>query len=428
MNAKDYSDRLLNYEKTLISWCIDGKESEIISAGIQPDMFHNHNLGKIFLAIIKANIEGIACDLVGIQKFLPTMDLTLLAVECTESSSKMININSFTKVVKEAALLRKNLRNLHSIYNDAVNTDPLHPYPLMERLSEIQGAADSQGGLDQFHGDLLMETLKEVEKNMLHGKVPAISTGMKSFDAALNGGIYPGHVITIAARPGGGKTTIAISMAYEMAKNGYHPMYVTVEMSSTEFNMKCYARDTGVPQDKIMAGKLNEEEFEKVYQSASKMYKWKTSVYSKSGSNWERVVMMIRNAVKYHGVNIVFLDYIQQYRMTKRLTQREELDIMAQQVKTLAQELNVPIIILSQLNREIEKRSGDADPKMSDIKESGTIEQASDAVLIITNDKESCDSNGLRHDGPWIVMVKNRWGQRVRWPVLAEFNINRFYE
>jgi len=428
VDAKEYSERILNYETTLIGWCLDGREADVIAAGIQPEMFHHTGLGKIFFAIIKANIEGVATDLVGIQKHLDNPELSILAIECTDKSSRTINIKTFAKTVKEAAALRKNIKYLKTIYSEAINSDPLTPYPLIERLSGIECKIETDGGIDQFHGNLLIDTMKDIEHGMEHGTVPAISTGMKTLDVALKGGIYPGHVITIAARPGGGKTTIAISLAYDMAKNGQHPLYVTVEMNSKELTHKIQSRDTGISQDKIISHKLNPYQCDLLHQSASKMFKWRMSVYSRSGSNWERVVMMIRNAVKYHGVSIVFIDYIQQYRMTKRLTQREELDIMAQQIKTVAQDLGVPIVVLSQLNRDIEKRGSSADPKMSDIKESGTIEQASDAVLILTNDKETTTEKGMRHDGPWICVVKNRWGEKGRWPVMAQFNINRFYE
>lgn len=428
MNATEYSERILGYERCLVSWCLDGKEADVISSGITPEMFHHADLGKIYKAILKSSIEGNECDLLGIQKHIADQKLLILAVECTENTSRTINIKSYARTVKEAANLRRNIKYINEIFNEAVASDPLEPYPLLERLSRIETKNDPAGGLDQFHGSLMSDMLSHIEKGMEFGTLPAISTGMKKLDSVLKGGIYPGHVITIAGRPGGGKTTLAVSIASTMSKNGHHPLYVTVEMNSMEFAMKVTSKETGISQDKIIASELSPDELDRVSAAAAEQFKRKVSVYSRSGANWERVMMMIRNAVKYHGVDIVFIDYIQQYRMTKRLTQREELDIMAQQTKAIAQDLSVPIVLLSQLNREIEKRGSGADPKMSDIKESGTIEQASDAVLILIDDKDACNERGFRHEGPWLVMVKNRWGEKARWPVYAKFNTNHFYE
>jgi len=424
----EHKSRLENYERVAIGLCLNGSGGKIVTSGVTPDMFTETNRAAIFLAIIKASVTGDESNIVALSKFLPPDNTAVVMeiAECMEKGITTINPAEIIRVIKEHFNLRRATKQVYQIYNEAIHSDPLNPYPIFDRIASIDCGVSESNQIESSK-DLLPDLLSDLEKSMESRESIGLTTGMPKVDDILGGGLCPNRVITIAARPGGGKTTICINMAKAVMEAGQKAIYFTIEMNAKEMTTKLLSCDGAIPTSKIINRDLSEEHLDDIAKSASKLHRCsELLIASKTGGVWEKLVITLRNSVRYHGVSCAFIDYIQQYRMTKRSTQREELEAMMGQVKDLANELRIPIIVASQLNRNIEQRDDD-DPKMSDLKESGAIEQASDTVVILTfkDGKEAMDRTDVKE--LWACFVKNRWGKLSKTKLEYDFSIGKVW-
>jgi replicative DNA helicase len=392
-------------------------------------MFMDVGLSKLFLAAVKANLAGDSSDIISMAKHLKQDDNALLqvAIDCEPLGNTTANTKEIVRVIRDNFFLRKATRKLHEVYAEAIKSDPLIPYPIFEKLSAIVPSEQQINHIDQFQDELLAQCREKMFRDLENKRSIGIPMGIKKLDQHLGGGLAPGRIVTVAARPGGGKTSFCTNIALNLSLSGHHPIYFTLEMNSQEISEKIISTHSGIELEKIVNRNMSDEEIDIYCKSTEELFKTKLSIASKTGGVWENAVMLLRNAVRYQKVDCAVIDYIQQYRMSKRTTQREEIDTMMQQIKDLANELQIPIIVVSQLNREIEKRP-DGAPKMSDLKESGTIEQASDAVIILSfeNVKEE-----LTREDKCVIqahIVKNRWGisgKAVK--LFTDFSKNRIW-
>lgn len=425
----EYGERISPYEKALIGICLNEREAEVISTGLLPDAFYNKSLSEIYTAVLKASVIGESVNLLTLSKYINNQNYLSMAVDCLENYNSTMNVKEMARVIKEASQLRKATKQLYEIYHSAVQSDPLNPFPIFEKLSNIDNNGVESNKLDQFHGDILVRCREIMQRDLNKNVAIGFSTGFKVLDQYLGGGFSKGRVITLGARPGGGKTTLATNFAYNAMIRGEHPIYFTIEMNSLEITDKFISLHSGIEISKISNRILDDDEIDRYIKATNELYANRMSIASRTGGNWEKVLITIRNAVRYHGVSFVIIDYIQQYRMTKRLTQREELDLMMNQIKDIANDLQVPILVITQLNRDIEKRSDSSkDPKMSDIKESGTIEQASDAVLILSYENTIDGFDRLERPNLFLYIVKNRWGKQTKIPLETKFEVNLITE
>ena len=171
--------------------------------------------------------------------------------------------------------------------------------------------------------------------------------------------------------------------------------------------------------------KLEDNHFDALGKSVDRMKDFLVSVDSKTGGSWERAAMTIRNQASYNGVNVVFLDYVQQFRtQNKKASMRENISEITSQCKTLAMELNICIVMIAQLNRDIDKRN-DKTPLNSDLKESGSIEQDSDVVIMLSFNSD--EKSEMNETGLWAYVTKNRQGNVAKHLLKHDFAINKFF-
>lgn len=299
-------------------------------------------------------------------------------------------------------------------------------YDLADKITEVGDANIDDIFLPNYIDEVRDELFKSTKR------ARTIETGICYLDRKLSGGFKTGKLYTVAARTGCGKTAFATNIALTAAKQGYNCLYVTLEMTRNEITYRLLSTESAVPIEKFDNSAFTQEEHKKVSTSLEEIKSMPISVYSKSKGDWAKVENHIRTIKRKRGLHFVVVDYIQQYSCPSRgfraSDKRHELDYMTGRFKQLALELDFAAIMLAQLNREIDKDSAERPPRLSDIKESSSIEQDSDVVLMLfcTNQKR-VDSGDDEEKIIGVKIAKNRSGNVGVEELKTKLSINKFY-
>jgi replicative DNA helicase len=217
-------------------------------------------------------------------------------------------------------------------------------------------------------------------------RIRGLSTGFRKFDE-LTAGLHEGELIIIAARPSMGKTALALNIAQHVATNPHDPKTVAVfslEMSNESLLNRMICASARVDQQKFRAGYLNADERRRLHMALHQMMQAPLYIDDTSGSNLMDIHAKLRRLQQENGLGLVVIDYLQLMSHRGRVENRnQEVSAISRGLKLMSKELRVPFVVLSQLSRAPETRPGDHRPQLSDLRESGSIEQDADLVAFI---------------------------------------------
>lgn len=319
----------------------------------------------------------------------------------------------YAEIVRELALLRRlvtaGTRIVQMGYDAQGDTDDL----INRAQSEIYQVTERRSSEDYVRlSEVLQPTVEEIERSGSHdGDTAGVPTGFFEFDELTNG-LHPGQMIVIAARPGVGKSTLALDFARSAAiGHGQTTVIFSLEMGSLELTTRLLSAESGIPLQKLRQGKLDDErgDWTTLANTMGKINDAPLFIDDSPNMALTEIRAKCRRLKQQHDLKMVVIDYLQLMTSGKRVESRQqEVSEFSRSLKLLAKELEVPVIALSQLNRSSEQRN-DKRPMVSDLRESGSIEQDADMVLLIHRedmyDKES------PHAGEAIIMVaKHRNG------------------
>jgi replicative DNA helicase len=413
-------------EKSVIGFCLEGNLHETINLGLSPDMFTDKDYCSIYTAMLKADASGKDLSSESISAMIPNIaECSLKFAECMEVKTTQ-NTKWMVSRLIEGHRLRNDLTKVRTIYNDGINSDPIDGYHLGEKLCSLIDGVTSNGKTDSTREGFVIETIKNIERDIEDTGPKGIKTGIDDIDKSINGGLKVTKLYTIAARPGCGKTVLATNIAYNAARDGFVPLYITIELNSHEIleRMMCHVAkiDTRAMGNRF----FNSEELDRMMHASQVLNDMDLYINSTTHGDWERTLNIMRFHAKYRKVNLIVIDYIQQFHIrSKKLTAREELTVMTGELKTFAMEHKCAVVMVAQLNRDIEKRA-DKRPMMSDLKESGSIEQDSDVVMMLSMEKEK---NDMREEVDVLVchLTKNRQGKIGCIDLNVDFSTNTIH-
>ncbi|HEX4097251.1 MAG TPA: replicative DNA helicase, partial [Caulobacteraceae bacterium] len=231
------------------------------------------------------------------------------------------------------------------------------------------------------------------------GGLSGISTGITDLDAKL-GGLHPSDLIILASRPSMGKSSLCANIAFNVAKryewepqpdgtrktvNGGVVAFFALEMSSAQMAMRLMAEVSGVPSDKIRRGEITATEFGRLRDAAAEIQEAQLFIDDTGGISISKLVARARRLKRTAGLDLIVIDYVQLVTAgagTRTENRVQEVSLITQSLKSLAKELHVPVIAAAQLSRQVENRE-DKRPQLSDLRESGSIEQDADVVMSI---------------------------------------------
>lgn len=406
-------------ELSVIAHCFGGKLHEILSDGLKPEMFSNPDNAEIFTTIVANDMKDRTCDLVSIGSMFQTRpDIIKKLVSATEQSASTQNIGYAIGVIKSAHVRKSLLRKMHEVYTAAIRVPITDEYNLEERIAGIIGDVEVSSKNEMSNEGLTRDTIDDISRDVEAGGVRAIKTGIDILDAHLGGGLKPGRLVTVAARPGCGKTALATNITLKAAEDGFRPHYITIEISAREIIERLFCTVGRINTTSMSRRDFKSDELDRLAASAETIQRLPISVNSTTDGMWEKAEISINVACRYKQANLVVIDYIQQFHLSgKKMTAREEISHITSRCKNLAMKHKVPFLIVAQLNRDIEKRAV-KEPLLSDLKESGSIEQDSDTVIMLYD----------KGDGDiYARIAKNRSGTNGDIRLNADLSINKFY-
>lgn len=254
------------------------------------------------------------------------------------------------------------------------------------------------------------EFLKELEENLTKDGTTCVNTGFAELDNLT--GFYPNDLIILGGRPAMGKTAIALNFALKNIKDGKKVAIFSLEMSRTQITSRFISILAKIPARKLRTGNLSEVELDRVMLASQKFNKMSKSLSIDEtpaitlDALRSRCVLQKRKS----GLDIVYIDYLQLMGGDEKLSRERQLTIISGGLKALAKELKIPVVALCQVNRGVESRPNKR-PKMSDIRESGGIEQDSDVVAFIYRDEYYHPDNTENTGVTEVILAKNRHGE-----------------
>jgi len=293
-------------------------------------------------------------------------------------------------IIKEKSILRSLVESAQNIIAKATSKDPDVNRLLEEAESIIFQVMEDKETKDKYDIDKysfwgqLKETLKLVnESARKETLVTGLPTGFYDLDM-LTTGFHPGDLIVIAARPGMGKTSFALSILHHLSiVNGTSAVFFSIEMSGPQITMRLLSKESKIPLKKIRSGFLSESEIEKLRETASKIMNAPLHIIDTPSLSILDLKVMARRFKKEKDIKIIVVDYLQLLRLHRKVENRQvEVAEISRELKSLAKELGIPVVALAQLSRQTEMRA-DKRPQLADLRESGSIEQDADLVLFI---------------------------------------------
>jgi replicative DNA helicase len=213
----------------------------------------------------------------------------------------------------------------------------------------------------------------------------------------MTGGFHNQNLVVVAARPGIGKTSFCLNIATRAAiRDGKHIGIFSLEMSKPEIMKRMISSESEVEAHRIQSGYLNREDWAKIGQATARLSDAPIYIDDSANLTMLQVRAKAQRLALEHGINLLVVDYLQLISGAGRRYENrtQEVTEISRGLKNLAKELDIPVIAVSQLNREVEKRSGGRRPQLSDLRESGAIEQDADLVLFISNEETPYASGG----------------------------------
>jgi len=407
-------------EQAVIGAMLMDKEAILTSSEIvSGDDFYQSAYGVIFEAIVEIYNEGKPVDLITLQSRLKEKDVPaeISSLEFVRDLVAAVptsaNVKYYAEIVAEKAMLRRLIKLNEEIENMCyLGKEP------MEAVLETTEKKVFELVQKRNTGDFV--PIKQVVLNALDkieaasknaGSVTGIPTGFLDLDYKT-AGLQPSDLILIAARPSMGKTAFVLNIAQHVAFKANKSVAIfSLEMSKEQLANRLFALEAQVDAQSLRTGNLKDSDWEKLIESAGIIGKSKLMIDDTPGISISELRSKCRKMKLEHGLDLIIIDYLQ--LMTGRVggrseSRQQEISEISRALKGVARELNVPVVALSQLSRAVEQRP-DHRPMMSDLRESGAIEQDADVVMFIYRDDYYNKDTELKNVAE-IIIAKQRNG------------------
>jgi len=397
-----------------------------------PEDFYRAAHQKIFNVMLKLNDQGKAVDLVTVTEELAAAKLIedIGGVSYLSQLSAAVptaaNMGYYARIVEEKSLLRRLIRTATNIATEGYTREDEVESLLSEaEKSILEVAQRKNSGEFQHIKDVLVKTYDNIEMlNSRVGDITGIATGFAELDR-MTAGFQRNDLIIVGARPSVGKTAFALNIAQNVAtKTGENVAIFSLEMGAEQLVMRMLCAEGNIDAQRLRTGALTDEDWGKLTMAMGSLASAGIYIDDTPGVRVGDIRAKCRRLKQEHGLGMIMIDYLQLILGNGRSgeNRQQEVSEISRSLKQLARELQVPVIALSQLSRGVEQRQ-DKRPMMSDIRESGSIEQDADIVAFLYRDdyydKESENKNIIE-----IIIAKQRNGPTgtVQLAFVKEYN------
>ena len=399
MNSHDAEQQVIGgilIENANLKW--------VLATGLDGADFSDHNLAQLWEYIIEMTDEGLHIDALTTRDYINSQEnhsgewtsfpyLASLMENCIGTANIEVYANHIrnTRIKNDIDKLKQAIK--YDNYQQTVAD--------IQKL-ELDLAKDEEGSMLNVVG----KTIEYIDD--MHKNGTGLSTGFDSIDSLL-GGMRGGTLTVMAGRPSMGKSTLALNIANNMATRNKNVLFYSLEMQQVQLMMKIVASETDINLNKVDNNTLSEDENDRWYRALAKAGDKTMTILDRGNISVRDIVSKARQMNGQTGIDCIVIDYLQimKYDKGKEIS---ELGNITRELKYLSKELDIPIILLSQLSRGVEQRENKR-PLMSDLRSSGEIEQDADCIIMVYRDeyynKEESEDRGMAE----IIVAKNRMGQ-----------------
>jgi replicative DNA helicase len=387
-----------------------------VAAWLKPEDFYLQANGTIFRAVVELYNRREPTDLITLSDELARRE-QLDAVGGVAYLTNLLNavptavhVEYYGRIVERAATLRRLIdaggRIVAVGFQEGIDTEDA--LDAAERaIFEVSQKRQTKDFVSIGEVlDELFHRLDTLQQN--RDALVGVGTGYTDFDA-LTGGLQKSDLVILAARPSMGKTSLALGMAYGAAVNNGKTVGVfSLEMSAEQLVQRLLSMETGVDAHRLRLGQIDDGEWDRISRAFGRLAEASIFIDDQAGASIMDVRSKARRLQAEHGLDLVVIDYLQLMSGRRSENRVQEISEISRGLKGLARELNVPVLALSQLSRAVESRS-DHRPMLSDLRESGSIEQDADIVLFIYREdkyEEDSEKKGIAE----IIVAKHRNG------------------
>lgn len=420
----------------------DTAMTEVISM-LKPEMFYVEANQHVFSAIRKLFNASEPVDLLTVtnqlrkEKLLELSGGASYVAGLTTRLNSAANVEFHARIVMEKFILRELIRNCNAIVNDAYDdsNDVLEMLDTAE--TKIFSIVENNLKRDSKElGDVVNLALTELQEiRDSQEDIQGVPCGIRAIDEKT-GGWQRSDLVILAARPGMGKTSFVLSIARNAALDYDKPVaFFSLEMSASQLVHRLFSMESGIPSDHISKGTLSDEEWTQLWQNVSHLNSSNLIIDDTPALSVFDLRAKCRRLKHKYDIQMVIIDYLQLMQAgtdnSKHGGNREqEISYISRSLKALAKELNVPVIALSQLSRAVETRGGSKRPQLSDLRESGSIEQDADMVLFIYRPEyyhmDAFEDNTPADGMAEIMFEKNRHGSTGNVKVRFQSQFTKF--
>ena len=391
---------------------------------LKPDSFQDERHIAIYQAVLRLFGHSEPIDLLTVTNQLRSSgELEFVGgatyIARITANSTVAHIEQDARIIVQYAIRRKIITILDHVHTKAYD-DTTDVYGLMD--STEQGFREIQeGNLNKNIPELssvVQKTLQEIknktDQNADHSTVPS---GFPSLDR-VTGGFHNTELIIIAARPGMGKTAFVVSALRNAAIDFHLPVALfSLEMSSQQLMLRLISAEAEIDSQKLRKGELDKEDWHALHSRLNNLSTAPIYVDDTPALSILELRTKARRLKAFHNIKMIIIDYLQLMtagNMKQGMNREQEIAAISRSLKTLAKELNVPVIALSQLSRSVETRGGDKRPQLSDLRESGSIEQDADVVAFLYRPEyyqiEAMEDGSSSKGVAEVILAKNRSG------------------
>ena len=414
---------------------------------VEADDFYRRAHQILFQAMVDLNNDGEAIDVLTVQNYLTTNNQlddvggVAYIAELATSVPTAANAGYYAKIVEEKSMLRRLISTATNIITQANKGDDDVPSLLDSAERQIIDVSErrNRSGFREIK-DVLNETLSDIDRLSQQSEdITGLPTGYREFDK-MTAGLQPDNLIILAARPAVGKTAFALNIAQNVATSTDTSVAIfSLEMSAESLVNRMLCAEGSINANHLRTGQLDEGEWQNLIVAMGALSNTSIFIDDTPGIKMAEIRAKCRRLAKEKGnLGLVVIDYLQLIEGSNKESRQQEVSEISRQLKKLAKELSVPILALSQLSRGVEQRQ-DKRPVLSDIRESGSIEQDADIVAFLYRDdyyergeskseEDGDDQDSLNQDVGEVELIieKNRAGARGTVKLLFIKSYNKF--
>ncbi|AMR77654.1 replicative DNA helicase [Cupriavidus nantongensis] len=401
--------------------------------GLEPAHFYRDDHREVFGAIYRLVLANRPADVVTVFEALQSQGKSERCgglgylTDLAQRTPSAANIARYAEIVRDRALLRETAVAARKVLELVESPGPTKGAEAVDRAQGL--FADlAQVGVrrgPKMIGELMESVITQVDERYHSGIEPGISTGIESIDRALNGGLHAGNLVIVAGRPSMGKTALTTDIGLNIADAGLSVLLDSMEMSDAEIVARALANRGRINLSALLRGRLEDSDWPRLTWAVQNMGDMRFAIDDTPAMSLLEVKTKAKAHKRKHGLDLLIVDYLGLMSGGEEKMRTQQIGAYSRGLKALAKELDIPVVALSQLSRKNEERP-DKRPMLSDLRDSGDIEQDADVVLFVHR-PEMYDPNNEALKGYAEVLIrKNRNGALCDVPLLYKGPVTKF--